>query len=643
MPNDAESDAAATSSWADPPDECDLVLKGGATSAVIYPRAIAEFARSYRLRSVGGTSAGAIGAALAAAAEYGRASGGFARLEGLPDELRDDALAGLFQPQRSTRPLLDVLLRILGHDRAGRTLTGARRVVAVLAAIATGFPLGAFGAAVGLPFLAAGIAVLVLAGGDAWSTAAGALLLLAGLVLALLGWAGTDALLLYRRATRDLPANLFGICTGLGESAEHPGLTDWLARRIDLLAGLPEGSAPLTFGQLHRGPSGRRAADGETFVDLRMITTCLSRSRAYEMPWDASGFYYDPEEWRRLFPEYVMAALEAAAPAEGGELAAWQDACARTRPAGARLLRLPETDRLPVIVAVRLSLSYPVLISAVPLYAVDHRSAATRRAFERFEAGERTHTGIEFERLWFTDGALCSNFPVQLFDAALPTRPTFAINLGSADRASDEPGQYIRYARNNSEGMYPPYVEIPETGFAALAAMVQAIVLTPQNWADNSHLDVPGYRDRIVEVLQTREEGGLNLHMDERVIETLAERGAEAARAIIGQFREPHYRVGRTASPTGWDNHRWVRYRALLNVLPSFLEGFRKGWAVLDIDPANPPSYSMTSAAEREAAAELADSLRAAAELVEGFAPSALRALTDTPKRSGRLRRVPQV
>ena len=51
---------------------CDLVMKGGITSGVVYPRAIMHFAQHYRLKNIGGTSAGAIAAVAAAAAEYRR-------------------------------------------------------------------------------------------------------------------------------------------------------------------------------------------------------------------------------------------------------------------------------------------------------------------------------------------------------------------------------------------------------------------------------------------------------------------------------------------------------------------------------------------------------------------------------------------
>ena len=46
----------------------DLVLKGGITSGVVYPRAISRLAKNYQIKGVGGTSAGAIAAAFAAAA-----------------------------------------------------------------------------------------------------------------------------------------------------------------------------------------------------------------------------------------------------------------------------------------------------------------------------------------------------------------------------------------------------------------------------------------------------------------------------------------------------------------------------------------------------------------------------------------------
>ena len=80
----ALTDPLAYPSSADLAKTCDLVMKGGISSGVIYPLAICELGRTHRISAVGGSSAGAIAAAAAAAAEAGRDSGGFARLATIP-------------------------------------------------------------------------------------------------------------------------------------------------------------------------------------------------------------------------------------------------------------------------------------------------------------------------------------------------------------------------------------------------------------------------------------------------------------------------------------------------------------------------------------------------------------------------------
>src|SRR3954464_3621615 len=98
--------------------ECDLVMKGGITSGVVYPLAVCRVAEKYRLCNIGGASAGAIAAVAAGAAEDGRATGnrrdgaGFAGLEKLPEKLtaevgptRQPRLLSLFQPTEEASPL----------------------------------------------------------------------------------------------------------------------------------------------------------------------------------------------------------------------------------------------------------------------------------------------------------------------------------------------------------------------------------------------------------------------------------------------------------------------------------------------------------------------------------------------------------
>src|SRR3954447_4146184 len=99
--------------------ECDLVMKGGITSGVVYPGAVLELSKRYRFRNVGGTSAGAIAAGVTAAAEYGRhrQRGGGDQLPGLEQAAEDlgtpDFLRGLFQPVPDGEVAFNILLAFI--------------------------------------------------------------------------------------------------------------------------------------------------------------------------------------------------------------------------------------------------------------------------------------------------------------------------------------------------------------------------------------------------------------------------------------------------------------------------------------------------------------------------------------------------
>jgi hypothetical protein len=108
-----------TTPTAQPERFCDLVMKGGFTSGVVYPLAACELARAFRLKNIGGTSAGAIAVAATAAAELGRESdsGGFGLLEGLPGFLGETPpgdpkpnLFHFFQPKPGTKALFDLCI-----------------------------------------------------------------------------------------------------------------------------------------------------------------------------------------------------------------------------------------------------------------------------------------------------------------------------------------------------------------------------------------------------------------------------------------------------------------------------------------------------------------------------------------------------
>ena len=138
-----------TYDYSHPTRSCDVVLKGGITSGVVYPHALCELARAYRFASIGGTSAGAIAAAGAAAAEHGRERGGFEKLAELPAWIGGgDNLFRLFQPERRTRPYFRLVAAGLGRKGAGRWLR-------VAAAALRSFPLtAAAGAAPGVALAA---------------------------------------------------------------------------------------------------------------------------------------------------------------------------------------------------------------------------------------------------------------------------------------------------------------------------------------------------------------------------------------------------------------------------------------------------------------------------------------------------------
>src|SRR4051812_29354096 len=103
-------------------------MKGGISSGVVYPGAVLSLSRRYRFRSIGGTSAGGIAAALTAAAEHARDRGGFEKLATLPDALAGTTADGrpfmlqLLQPDPPTRPLFGAMIGGLEHGAGGALL-----------------------------------------------------------------------------------------------------------------------------------------------------------------------------------------------------------------------------------------------------------------------------------------------------------------------------------------------------------------------------------------------------------------------------------------------------------------------------------------------------------------------------------------
>ena len=221
---------------------CDLVMKGGITSGVVYPGAAIALAKSFRFAAVGGTSAGAIAAGVCAAAEYGRlrdSDGGLAELGSVSEDLsKEGFLTGLFQATPGARPLVDLGMLATRHPddsplrRAARIATSAcaRVPIVVVPAllVVPGLALLVWGAFRGFPGpLAAALTALVA-------------LPLVALVLALTGAAALA--LIVARAAKSLPGSNYGACPGSrqpGYGADQPALTEWLDERVQAAAGLP--------------------------------------------------------------------------------------------------------------------------------------------------------------------------------------------------------------------------------------------------------------------------------------------------------------------------------------------------------------------------------------------------------------------
>lgn len=611
---------------------CDLVMKGGITSGVIYPRAAVALSRRYRLVNVGGASAGAIAAALAAAAEHGEGNGGsgYNGLAALPDDLaaagargEPTAMLALFQPGPHVRPLHDLLLRVLA---APRTLVG--RVRAALAGglsaavrvrsgwwkVVVGLAPGALLVVLGTPSpgdvssgvaLAAGLtaallAIVGLTTGARMAVGAAATLVAAiavsallddpaaswmvavCVVLAIVGALVAAALTLVLSGLREIRANGLGLVHGMGD--DH-ALTPWLHRTINEVSGTRNGV--LTFGDLWGAGDDREAKrrleaePRHRAVNLQLMTTNLSEGRPQRQPLREPDYLYDPEEFSRLFPSEVVEHLLAVEqpPPPGARRDERREYELWNRVLGLR--RLPIAD-LPVIVATRMSLSFPVLLAPVPLYTIDWTRAHNRAVRARWRkwvaelpAGTDPvdHPGFSEllaradhrflrTRCWISDGGITSNMPLHFFDAPFPRWPTFAINLGPhhpdhVPARDAAPGEHVFLPESNQEGREVTVRLTDGDRPPSLLGFLASILDCMQNWTDNAQARMPGYRERIVRIAHFDDEGGMNLNMAAPAILSLAARGEAAGQRLVGRF----------ADGDGWENHRWVRFRSFMAMI----------------------------------------------------------------------------
>lgn len=597
---------------------CDVVMKGGVTSGVVYPPTVMQLSRRYRFKNIGGASAGAIAAGATAAAQYERnrrPPGGrdspITSLGALWEDFKQPGfLAGLFQPDAGTRAVHRVLFAML---RRGRWWTRALRCAATFVFLT---PWG----------VAPSVAVALLFAAQATmghvdlETAGAAAFLWVALEAA-------AAVVFLLDAARRVAQNGFGVCSGMGEGGGALALTPWLHLRYQQFAGRDLAS-PLTFGDLwgDGDRDAQEAASSQRDVNLEVITTSLSELRPYRLPLAGEEFYYDEAEWARLFPREVMAWLAAHA---RGEVTQGRR----------RLLGLPRMADLPILVAVRMSLSFPFMVSAVPVWA---RTATAREG--------------PLERLWFSDGGIACNFPIHLFDQLLPRWPTFGVNLvydppGTTLTDDDDAAPAAEESLSVSiegEGEGHEVVNHIDGSRAPrgrLRAFVAAILETMQGWQDHATSRLPGYRDRIARVRLLQSEGGLNFDMSLRQVRSLWNKGAAAGDLLVRHFAPID--DAKVAGLDGWERHRVLRFRvgaALLERLVQRLDaGFdprcRELIARAPVDATDPAAFQ--SEAQREAAVALVDSLAAQARLLAEL-PSDARPEHGAPQPRPELRGSPR-
>ncbi len=434
---------------------CDLVMKGGMTSGLVYPDAVLYLASgsmkgfqsgpAYRFAGIGGTSVGAMAAVLTAAAECGRdgKSGGFLALQSAKLELKNgidflfhpgpgrvaafnllrfllsfkSLLAGKVSWQKSVYETLVVgrggwllaLALIVGPiftisvatlmDPGGYKLPQLfeRSMLALIFLVAaTGFGAIALARA-DSRYGYAGICVILVAAFIQWSSRYS---IFGDLIASIVG-AMVMSGLLVTLILGTLAKNRFGLCSGLAtphlsKQGNKEGLVDWLHRHIQNCCCLAS-DKPLTFGDLSQTPN----RDNLPPIDLRMMASNLSTRTGLVLAANESvDWWIDLDEWRHLFPAAIVNFLKSR--------------LNETVTQGERTWhRITYLNDLPVVCATRMSLSFPIMFEAIPVW----RKASSTDQFPK-------------QRMLISDGGITSNLPIHFFDSLAPApRPTFAFSL----------------------------------------------------------------------------------------------------------------------------------------------------------------------------------------------------------------------
>ncbi|WP_257448319.1 patatin-like phospholipase domain-containing protein [Archangium lipolyticum] len=629
-----------------PEQKCDLIMKGGVTSGVVYPPAILKLAQRYRFHAIGGASAGSIAAAAAAAAEYGRqtvagkapsgTSHGFIRLAELNDELASPGFVRrLFEPSSTCRPLFNAILawqawgakdrkralkkeerrwqkaqpRSTAQDTAnppeteppgtepqdgaqapggGQGVLGFIRTVArlnlvCLKSVPVWYILGAL---VGLL-----VGALLLGGSFAWllrcsqaATGWSCVLGWVGVVLMLVLWGGSLLLggllasgLVFKRivaALNDKDAHKFGICPG-SRGAGAPldpskplVLTDWLYVRLNELAGRGPGDAPITVSDLKKLKDLKTPEEQKVHgIHFKLVTSNLTLGQPYTLPMSrgSRSFFFKKSEMDRLFPKPVVDALVA-----WGKKNQPEKSIRIRKEDEEEFFRFPMGEDIPLVVATRLSLSFPVLLSAVRLYSVKHEKYRKQGGVP-----QTINLATDLEEHWLSDGGITSNFPIHVFDAWVPQHPTFGITLYDSPLTKVlEQREGHKREKNPHDAVLLPYphdfdkARPQRTAIQDTLGFLRAVFETAQSYRDNAQAGMPSYRERILQLFLDEHEGGLNLDMDKDVIQHIQAKGQCAAQELLERYEN--------TDSVHFSEHRWVRMHVLMAELELQLFEVRK-------------------------------------------------------------------
>jgi len=161
-------------------------------------------------------------------------------------------------------------------------------------------------------------------------------------------------------------------------------------------------SAPAYEGEDQKAAEFRCVAQPKRAINFEVMTTNLTLGCPSRIPVDSKGFHFSSREWAKFSPTEVVDWMVKHQAANERTLLSAE---------GEPLPSLPEMRDLPIIVAIRMSLSFPILLCAVPLYGVDYSLKKNTR--------ELKSEAVIAERCWFSDGGISSNF-ICLITSSLP-------------------------------------------------------------------------------------------------------------------------------------------------------------------------------------------------------------------------------